>query len=544
MKALTTLFILIAGLCQSAFAQWSGNPGAPVRVCSKNSTQTGCWTFADGSGGTYVFWNDQRNGGTVNDLGLAAQHFDAAGNHLLPDSGKMVVFDPIFKTSDISVAQDPSGNFWVAWTLTTQTRMDSIVIQKFNKTTLNPIWPTTKTITKLNNASFNVLYTESIRLLPVADSLLVLYHVTWMGGSTVKFLNSVSALGKVQLPFGKTFTGYNQNYGPSTAVTNGDGTLILIQRNGNGAGTGVNAWKFGKDLSLHWGPKSITSGTPGLGYAFNVVPDGAGGFIMGYITAGNADYMATRVDSTGNFVWTPNHKPICNHTSGQNNPDLIINQGSIYATWSDNRPPAANADIYSQKLNIATGDRLWNPNGRIIFRLNSYIPYPKLLAQSNGDIIITSLHNTTGFMAQRVKPDSTLLWPGNGLMVVQGNTNAPFYADYSMQNGNNGNVLIAWSNNSKIFIAGLGDGELLTDVSPTVSSEKAMQLYPNPNAGSFQVSGLAEGNHELVVRDVMGREIQSGAIMIRNGKGEYRHNLITGIYWIQVGSKKMRMVVN
>jgi hypothetical protein len=543
MKARFSLVILILGLWQTGFAQWSGNPGAPVRVCSKNSEQTGCWTFTDGTGGSYVFWKDQRNNGSPTDFGLFAQHFDAAGNQLLPDSGKTVVFDPVFKTTDFSIAQDPAGNFWVAWTLTTQTRMDSIVIQKFNKTTLNPIWPGTKTITKLDNALFNVLYTESIRLLPVADSLLVLYHMTWMGGTTLKFLNSVSAQGKARFPYGQQVSGNTTLYGPSTAITNSDGTMLLIQRNGNGAGTGVSAWKYDKKLNLSWGPISITEGTPGLGYDFKVVPDGSGGFIMGYITAGNTDFMATRVDSSGNFVWTPSHKPICNLFSGQNSPDMTINQGSIYATWSDNRPPAANEDIYSQKLNLATGSQLWNPNGRIIFRLNSYIPYPKILAQSNGDVIITSHQSSTGFMAQRVKPDSTLMWPVNGLMVVEGNNNAPNYADYSMQNGNNGNVFIAWSDGNKIFIAGLGDGGLLTDVSPTVSSKKSFQLYPNPNAGSFQLSGLAEGTQELVVRDVMGREIQKGSVLSQNGKGEYRHNLVSGIYWIQIGSKQMRMVV-
>ena len=542
-RFLSTLFII--GLIQSGFAQWTANPGNPLRVCSKNSNQTGVWTFPDGNGGAQVFWLDDRNGGGTSDIALVGQHLDANGNKLLPDTGKVVVFNPALKTSHFGIAKDPSGNFWIAWTLTTQTRMDSMVLQKFNKTTLNPIWNKTKTIAKINATSFNALYTESIRLLPIGDSLNMVYHVTWMGGSSVKFLNRASAQGEIRFGVGKQLPGPGLNHGPSVALVNPDGTMFLIQREGNGAGTGVVAWKFDKNLKTNWGAKSLTTGTTGLSNPFEVNSDGNNGFIMGYISNSSDDYMAIRVDSAGNFVWNPAHKPICNFSSSQSSPDMELSNGILYAVWNDNRPPASNSDVYMQKIDISTGERLWNPNGRRIFRLNSYIPTPKIRALNNGDLIVTSFQSSTGFVAQKVKPDSSLVWPGYGMLISTEIANSPFYGAYGLSNGNNGNVFVAWQNpSSKILIAGAADnGTLITENEAVLVTGQGVQLFPNPNSGRLYFKGLSGTRQKVTVTDAIGRVVLSAFMDVTQEEATLDHQLKQGLYMIRIGKEQMRMVV-
>lgn len=498
-----------------AFAQWSNNPGTPLRICPVNSAQFGPWIYSDGAEGQIIFWTDYRNGGNNSNYKLFAQHLDANGNRLFPDSGKLILNHPSKKT-DYSIARDASGNFWIAFVLTTTTRMDSLVIQRFNGSSFSPVWANIKKIAAINSTDFNVLYPESIQILPQGDSAYIQYNVTWMGGATVKFVNRISSNGTVRFGNGKSFSGFNQNYGPCVSLLNDDGTFLLIQRNGNGLGTGVNAWMFDKNLNLKWGPKSLTGGTSGLGYAFQVLPDGVGGFIMGYITAGN-DFMATRMDSLGNFVWTPNHKPVCNYSSSQDSPQMIKVGDFIYGTWTDSRSPAANADIFLQKIDLQ-GNRLWNPNGRRVFRLNSYIPTPKIIADDSANIIVTSLQSSTGFVAQKVRPDSSFAWPGYGMLICSPGSYNPFYGSYRLSIGSGGKAFVAWKNgdqnNGQIYAAALANnGTLFSDSKQVVELENDIIAYPNPSSdGIFHLnmSDIQPGHFPFTVHSISGKEVYSG----------------------------------
>lgn len=482
-----TILLFILFIPAISFAQWTANPGLPLRVCPTNSNQFGPWIYPDGAEGQILFWTDYRGGGSANNMKLFAQHLDATGNRLLPDSGKLIVDHPTKKT-DFTISRDASGNFWIGYGLTTNSRIDSIVIQRINGTTLNPIWTSPKKVAATNSSNFNVLYLEALRILPQGDSAYLQYNVTWMGGSTGKFVNRVSASGQVRFGNGKTFNGAGQNYGPCSSILNEDGTFILIQRNGNGLGTGVTAWKFDKNLNLNWGPKSLTTGTAGLGYAFEVLPDGANGFVMAYIRSGN-DLMATRMDSSGNFVWTPNHKPICDFSSSQDTPDLLKVGNHFYCTWIDSRPPASNSDVFLQKIDMQ-GERLWNPHGRRVFRLNSYIPTPKIIADDSSNIIVTSLQNSTGFVAQKVRPDSSFAWPGYGMLICNNSSYYPFYGSYSLSLGVGGKAFVGWKNgdqnSGKIYVAGLANnGTLISSNQAQIPNRFGIELFPNPSENGF-----------------------------------------------------------
>lgn len=509
-------FLLLLFLLPAfSFAQWSNNPGLPLRVCPTNSQQFGPWIFPDAAEGQVLFWTDYRGGGSPSNMKLFAQRLDADGNRLFPDSGKLIIDHPTKKT-DFSISRDGSGNFWIGFGLTTVSRVDSIVVQRFNGTTLNPIWNNLKKVAGTNSSDFNVLGLESLRIWPQGDSAYLQYNVTWMGGSTAKFVNRISSTGQVRFGNGKTFNGAGQNYGPCSSILNDDGTLALIQRNGNGLGTGVTAWKFDKNLNLNWGPKSLTTGTSGLGYAFEVLPDGAGGFVMAYIRNGN-DLMATRMDSSGNFVWTPNHKPICDFSSSQDTPDLLKVGNHFYCSWIDSRPPANNSDVFLQKIDLQ-GERLWNPNGRRVFRLNSYIPTPKIMVDDSANIIVTSLQNSTGFVAQKVRPDSSFAWPGYGMLICNNSSYYPFYGSYNLSPGVGGKAFVAWKsgdqNSGKIYVSALANnGTLLTSAQSDIGIENAAVVFPNPSeSGFFQIQLHQNRFPDLAfsVFSINGKEVLSG----------------------------------
>jgi len=542
MKLLYTILLLFPLV---VLGQWSNNPGTPLRVCPTNSNQYGPWIFPDGSSGQYIFWLDDRGEATnPSDMKLFAQHLDQNGNRLFPDSGKLVVDHPTLKTSGFTIKRDGQGKFWIGWGMTTATRLDSIVMRKFDDVSLNPIWPKSKTIARIRASDFNVLYLQSMQIVTTADSASLLYMVTWMGGSTVKFINRISANGTVRFGNGKSFSGYNQNYGPSTALVNSDGTLLLVQRNGNGSGTGVNAWKFDNKMNLNWGPKPLVP-NPGLGYEFKVVSDGANGFVMAYVRA-NGDIIATRVDSAGNFVWTPAQRPICDHSSNQDSPDITRVGNNLYCVWTDNRPPASNSDIYMQKLDLM-GSQLWNPNGRRVIRLNSYIPVPRIFPTADGNLIVGSHHSSTGFLAQKVTPDSTLVWPGYGLLIASGNALVPSYGSFGFSQGANGDIFVAWqgSQQTRIFVAGFAEnGTLLTPNQDLLTYKSGMRLYPNPSSGTVQIEGIeAKEDTDVVIFDATGKPVFRQKV----GAGQttlFIHSALpNGYYWVKAGSKTLPLLI-
>jgi len=534
-------FLLLFPLVVSA--QWTNNPGTPLRVCTTNSNQYGPWIFPDGSSGQYIFWLDDRAEATnPSDVKLFAQHLDQNGNRLFHDTGKMIVDHPTLKTADFSINRDGQGKFWISWGMTTSIRLDSIVIRKFDDVSLNPIWPTSKTIARIAT-DFNVTGLTSMQIIPTADSVSLLYMVTWMGGSTYKFINRVSANGNVRFGNGKTFTGYNQNYGSSTALINPDGTLFLIQRNANAAGSRVNAWKFDKKMNRNWGPKSLVP-APGLGgNSFNIVSDGANGFVMAYVRA-NGDIIATRVDSAGNFVWTPAQRPICDHSSQQNSPEITKVDNNLYCVWTDNRPPANNSDIYMQKLDLM-GNQLWNPKGRVVFRLNSYIPVPRIFPAADGNLIVASHHSTIGFVAQKVRPDSSFVWPGYGLLIASGNTLTPSYGSFGLSAGANGNTFVAWQGfSAKIYVAGVAEnGTLLTSIEDRIEKGNGLKIYPNPAKDMVQIEGLdPKVANQIAIFDAAGRKVFHQVIQAGQTSAQINPPLPKGYFWLRVGNKTLPII--
>jgi hypothetical protein len=538
------LFLFILSFVSNA--QWSTNPGAPLRVCSGAGEQVSPRVFSDGNGGSFIFWNDGRKTNVSNNPWLYAQHFSPSGEKLFPDSGKQVLSQAAgAKYSDYAVARDNQDNFWISWTCTETSRADSIVISKFDKNTLAPLWAKPKTIARRNASNFNILYVEGIQLMPSADSLLVSYKVTWMGGSTVSFLNRLDKNGNRRLPNeGNQILGCNTCYGPYLLAPNPYGGFYFVQRTGNGSGSGVRAWRFNKKGEQVWGNLSITTGTPGLSYDFKVQPDGAGGFVMVWVRTGG-DIIMTRVDSSGNFPWGTNQTVVCDYSSGQDTPDLVFQGGNWYVSWIDNRPPANNSDVYMQRIN-AQGQRVWNPKGRRVIRLNSYIPVPKLIGDSQGNLIVTSHHSSTGFVAQKVRPDSSLVWPGYGMLIVSGNILGPFYEQYVLAPGPDGKTFASWVgfSNKKLYIGSIDSTGILTETNDPVAGRKGTpEIYPNPVSDVLTVihpEGILPDKIQIL--DLLGRN--QNLTFRKEGSGSMADasSLPPGVYFLRIGTSSLRFL--
>lgn len=537
----TLLFFLLVPVF--SFAQWSTNPGQPLRVCSANSTQSNPRAFSDGEGGLFVFWEDGRSG-DGNYPWLYVQRFSANGTKMLPDTGMRIntttVGSPL--TTAYGIAQDPRGNFWISWAAFPNAGLcDSIVINKFDKNTLNPIWPTPKLIAK-NGPGLAALSAIETKILPDADSALVTAYVTWMGGSNVLVWNRINRLGERRLPGEGTF--FTAGSGPYEMINNPFGGFYIVQRDGNGMGTGVTARRINRQGILVWGPQSITQGTSGLGYDMKVQEDGAGGFLMVYVKVGY-DIMATRWDSSGNAVWTPAHKPVCDFSSNQDIPKFIYKNGFWYVTFSDNR--GGSSSTYMQKIDLM-GNRMWNPDGRKVFSNEMYLAHPRLLSVEGNDMIITS-RTFSGFIGQKVRTDSTFAWPGEGMIICSPDADYPFYDQYTLTSGPFGKAFPVWVGffSRRLFTASIDSGGVFTSNRSMIGeSSEIGSVFPNPSEnGLFNIQFPKNKYAELPfsVFSMEGKKIMDG-----NWDGNSRQTLDlskqpAGLYQLKIFNQSGWQVV-
>jgi hypothetical protein len=474
-KAILLYCALFCSLPMALYAQWSQNPGQPTRVCSKNSIQNNPTSIPDGQGGLFVFWEDSRlqspQGGNFL---LFAQHFAADGSRLFPDSGKMIQtkFSGMQETRAYGISRDRQGNFWISYAALNP-GTDSLVICKFDKNTLNPLWTRPKAFAKAgpNLSLITALETKHI---PDQDSVIVTWFGTWIGGSNVIGWNRLNHIGQAMLP---PNTYFGAGGGPYFMVPNPFGGFYVVQRDGNGAGTGVTARRINKRGAVVWGPQSITQGTAGLNYALAVQEDGSGGFVMMYIS--QSDLMTTRWDSTGTPVWTPAHKPVCNLSSNQNLPQVLFSDGFWYVAFIDNR--LQNSSTYMQKID-QQGNRMWNPDGRLIFTDGSYLPHPKMTLSSTGNIVVTTRNITQGFVGQMVRPDSTFAWPAPRIICAP-EADVPFYENYTLTSGPGGVAFPIWQGffSRALFIGAVdSSGQVPTSVSEFEEGRESITAYPNP----------------------------------------------------------------
>ncbi len=514
-------------MAMTSTGQWSTDPTNPMLVCSAANTQAHMRAIADADSGYYVFWSDQRNDPAKADL--YGQHFDSEGNAMWTANGELLLSNPTKSINQVAPLLMPDGSVIVAYATAANTfNGDTVRAMRFDADA-NALW--TDPAILLGGLDYRTLQ----MVLSDSCAYLVSYCESCGGGGYGCRMQRVRMDGTVQFALPGQTTG-SSYFGPYTIHPDGAGGLLFNIREGNGAGTPLKAQRFDSLGAQVWPSYMDLADGDGLNYGFSTAMD-----VNGAQTAVwevNGDLRMRRLDTLSNSLWSPAVRNACDlQVYTQQGPSVVAKDNELFVAWGDNRPPAANLDLYVQKFDLDSGEELWAADGMPVIQINSYIPSTGLVASDSGGVVATFDGTIDGYSAMRVRNDGTLAWPAPVVMCVPSFN--PFYERRIHLSDGSGGLVAFW----ETFAGDLygarvwRNGMLYNDVGiADLSRNATVSAFPNPahdritfqlpagevplsidvidvpgaitrlstEAGSISVDGLAPGSYMARIRTHIG----------------------------------------
>jgi hypothetical protein len=554
MKTITLTFLTVLLFLSSynSFSQWTYDPDNPEVVCDLSGVQSNVRSFADGSGGAYVFWLDNRNNQAGAPREIYGQHYDSQGYKLWESDGRLVMthYNAIM---NFEIGRNSNGTM-VLGMITKGASSGGGDTLRFQM--LNDLGESTwsSELVTANAGSNSIIYLSSFQMQPVDNEFYVLLQVIYMGGSNGNRFIRFNADGDLLVSYQGAAVG-NQSYvGASYFAQTYDNTgdFYLFYATGNGSGASLHCYRFNNAGTSLWGPVDVTQGTSGLSYQLRGASDPYGiTFVWQGNGTGGVDLLSRRLTPGGALAWGGNTVDICSADGEQTNFDLKQKDMYVFVTWADGRPGTDPGyyDIYAQKLDT-TGYLIWTPNGNQVASFNTYIPYPMLEVLDDYSIVVDHQSNVAGFMAQLVDTEGGLPW-GPAAQEIAEKTFNPFYGNHTLfQSGEN--LIAVWNKSGN---GGGADGVYIANIDlytglKEPSSGPSFTVYPNP-AKDYVEIGLDNGSEasSISLYSISGKLIESRDITgindrtVRLGVSE----LPAGVYFVRMtgitGSKDLKVVI-
>jgi len=433
-RAMIYFFVSAIFLPLLSFAQ---SPGNPVSIAGNHQTNPAMTT--DGSGGTIIVWQDNRNG----KYEIYAQRMNGDGNALWSVNGVPVCAqDSNFKPMIVS---DGSGGAIIAWQSYRGSATADIYAQRINSSG-NIMW-------NLNGLPVCVVVFEQDTISMVSDGL---------GGAILTWQDYRSNNGFPDI--------YAQRINPA-------GTMIWTAN-------GVNICN---QAASQRGPR--------------IIGDGSGGAFITWFDnrAGNYDIYSQRVASGGAVVWTTNGVATCTMAADQLTPDIASDGADgVIITWTDYRS-STDFNIYAQRVG-PSGAIVWVVDGVV---MNNNVAYaqidPMIVSDGLGGAIISWTDYRTGttadIYAQRVNTTGAVQWTATGVIICTAVGDQIF--SQLVSDGNNG-AYITWEDhrnagNSDIYAQRIASNAALNwaatgfEICTFANDQLRPYLVSNGNQGAIVV---------------------------------------------------------
>ncbi len=536
-------FLLLAGvlLAGPAMAQWPSTPTQTFYVCNAPGEQSSVRAHPDGANGSRVYWLDKR-GGTAVGTAIYGQHLNAAGTPQWPANGRLLHQTRGKVILGMRVVPWQNGVL-VAWVQGLSSG-DSLFCQYYSAAGA-PQWPRPTLIAAVSRMQSIIYVTATgLNVLPNDSGATITHSLIQTGGATLFSYNRVGFTGRRRWPLNTFRPSINGASIFSTLSDGGNGFFVVGSTGGLGAV--IVAQRFGLKGQTRWaGPVNVSANGAGGrgegGWPVRVLPDTSLVVTWGRYTP--ADIVAVKLTRLGAYAWAaPTYRVVCDHPAIQRDAQVQLSGNDLWAIWNDNRPPASNSFQYVQKIDLTTGNRAWSAGGVAVFRLNNYISAPTLTAADNGAVMAFS-NVSAGFLAQKIRPDSTLAWPVTGAPINTITSDRPFYGDYAPISQPDGSVQVFWTSFGNASICGAKvypSGVLGTSVEEAERAA-AVAVWPVPATAAVQVRGH-DTAVPLILLDGLGRAVRTARVATDGGAFALA-GLAPGLYRLRVGLADGRAVL-
>jgi len=513
MKTLRKILVILAivALPGAALAQWEPD-GMPVCQAEDGQSQVRFMPMAGGH--TLVAWRDVRPDAE----GLYAQRLDAEGNaQWIPDGL------PLFGTAAYrfypALLDDGADGAFVACNWFMPGGDWEIVIQRVDGDG-NYLWGDDGI-----RLSFDYRVSTWPSLAPDgAGGVFVAWENT--DYSHESYLQRVDGDGNILWIEG------------GIKICNAEPSQKYPQVHPDGAGGVYVAWtdsratedvyvqRFDGDGLEQWAPDGVrihhTSGSQMVG---NIVPDGAGGIIVPWLTLNypySGSIHANRINFAGQLLWGTNGIVVNDEPEPQTWPMVAADgAGGAFFCWKDERNGGGSyeTDVYAQRIDT-DGNLLWTPTGVPVCTADDAADHPMICADGAGGAVVVwndDRYNnpTSDLYAQRLDGDGAPQWTLDGVLVcgANGGQDYPRIIGERPDQG----VVIGWEDSR----AGANDvyaQRLWPDGEPPVIIDPALSVVePWDTMGQALVSpGTASGVDlvSVMVADDQGEPIEGSTVSL------------------------------
>lgn len=536
----TTLLLL-----STANAQWPTSPDAPLVICDDASDQKDLRLVADGTGGWYVLWRDNRL--ASDRYAVYGQRLDAQGNLLWEPDGRLIQEVPGRSINMIGVNRMSDNKLFLAYISGAGTTGADTVRAMAYDSEGAAAWaePTLLAYPGPLPGGGTSGANYFPRVVPVLNGVFVGWGTNPIGASDYVHIARILNDGTNMMPVqGVEVASLNNSIvtGPWTMRHDLAGGLMFEERWGNGAGAPLYAMRVDSMGNQLWPANLVVSAnSSGLGYEWSsaMAPNAR----MNSVWANGYDLRMAIYDTTGVLSNTA-PVPVCLQADVQENPFVVQSELETTVFWADNRSSAGNGrQVFMQRFDV-NGTPLLAADGVIAMQCNGNLNgYPRaIVAENNSHIVAlyTSadlLGGTAGFRVGRVTSTGTNLWSDTTRLCTPalGPNNG---TEFSMTSDGDGGVMAAWFNwqNNAIYAARLDRWGRMGDFTSVPELDRSeLRVHPNPATDRI-IFTMDAGDRpaELRLFDSQGRLART--TISANGTLDIR-DLDNGPYLLQVRTK-------
>lgn len=440
------------------------------------SPTTGCTLFihsdstytpkatGDGSGGAIVVYQDIK--GSQRDF--YAQRISADGKSLWDDKGTLIgsTQSESYSFPVFDIVGDGTGGAIIAWPDLSPNQLRSTKYLSKISSEGHVLW-------RRDFVSFDRLVSDGTGGAIIAFDHAIGADITEHDETSVVLVRIDS---QGNYPWGlQGVTTPRQGYWPNTLQVISDGASGVIvtweEMESQAGSTPPNAtytWRImaqriDAEGNASWGDGGVIVSTNPENIVIeepSIASDGSGGAIVawhqypsGKVVGGSPewfmqDIFAQRIDPGGNILWQRSGVPLgivqAAEAASPHTPLVVSDSsGGAVVIWEDLRNGLAS--IYAQEV-AADGTLAWQPGGveALYVRSNASLAFRQIVGDGRGGAIVSCRFNEAGtgkkgILVQKLDSSGKILWPGNGIVVFNGDT-----TNYSLSFDGQGGAIVTW----------------------------------------------------------------------------------------------------